>query len=118
MFSGKIVSDDNGISNNNNELQKPGDEKNRIGNTINIDHLETNALSPNSSEIPLIIPKPDGVTKIDEPEDMAKLFSFLQILTATFGSFAHGGNDVCNAIGPLIALWMIYKEGGYSCVQW
>lgn len=51
------------------------------------------------------------MTKIDEPEDVSKLFSLLQILTATFGSFAHGGNDVCNAIGPLIALWMIYKEG-------
>lgn len=29
----------------------------------------------------------------DKPETVA-LFSFLQILTAVFGSFAHGGNDV------------------------
>ena len=29
----------------------------------------------------------------DSPET-ARLFSFLQILTAIFGSFAHGGNDV------------------------
>ncbi|KAL5015426.1 hypothetical protein ScPMuIL_009696 [Solemya velum] len=47
----------------------------------------------------------------DKPE-AAKLFSFLQILTAVFGSFAHGGNDVSNAIGPVVALWVIALEGG------
>nr|XP_057925542.1 sodium-dependent phosphate transporter 2 isoform X2 [Doryrhamphus excisus] len=47
----------------------------------------------------------------DKPE-VFQLFHFLQILTACFGSFAHGGNDVSNAIGPLVALWMIYDQGG------
>ncbi|XP_062854989.1 sodium-dependent phosphate transporter 2 isoform X1 [Trichomycterus rosablanca] len=47
----------------------------------------------------------------DKPQ-VFLLFHFLQILTACFGSFAHGGNDVSNAIGPLVALWMIYDQGG------
>ncbi|OXA41696.1 sodium-dependent phosphate transporter 1-A isoform X2 [Folsomia candida] len=46
----------------------------------------------------------------DKP-GVGKLFSFLQIMTAAFGSFAHGGNDVSNAIGPLIALWLVYSHG-------
>ncbi|CAI9552431.1 unnamed protein product [Staurois parvus] len=44
----------------------------------------------------------------DKPE-VSLLFQFLQILTACFGSFAHGGNDVSNAIGPLVALWLVYE---------
>uniref|UniRef100_A0A673NFN7 Phosphate transporter n=1 Tax=Sinocyclocheilus rhinocerous TaxID=307959 RepID=A0A673NFN7_9TELE len=46
----------------------------------------------------------------DRPE-VSMLFQFLQILTACFGSFAHGGNDVSNAIGPLVALWLVYDSG-------
>lgn len=104
-----VIPNDDIASNNNNETQKKNAETG--GNVINIEHLEATTLSPNSSKVPLISSKMEEANKVDEPEDVSKLFSFLQILTATFGSFAHGGNDVCNAIGPLIALWMIYKEG-------
>uniref|UniRef100_A0A2K5UD48 Phosphate transporter n=1 Tax=Macaca fascicularis TaxID=9541 RepID=A0A2K5UD48_MACFA len=49
----------------------------------------------------------------DKPE-VSLLFQFLQILTACFGSFAHGGNDVSNAIGPLVALYLVYDTGDVS----
>ncbi|XP_018613876.1 sodium-dependent phosphate transporter 2 isoform X1 [Scleropages formosus] len=52
----------------------------------------------------------DDKEEKDKPQ-VFLLFHFLQILTACFGSFAHGGNDVSNAIGPLVALWMIYDQG-------
>ncbi|CAL8343084.1 unnamed protein product [Lota lota] len=48
--------------------------------------------------------------EVDHPA-VSSLFQFLQILTACFGSFAHGGNDVSNAIGPLVALWLLYESG-------
>ncbi|OQR67226.1 sodium-dependent phosphate transporter 1-A-like [Tropilaelaps mercedesae] len=50
----------------------------------------------------------------EETPEVARLFSFLQVLTAVFGSFAHGGNDVSNAIGPLIALWMVYATSNVN----
>ncbi|XP_075060669.1 sodium-dependent phosphate transporter 2 isoform X2 [Mixophyes fleayi] len=60
-------------------------------------------------------PQDDSMEEDKEEKDKSQvhlLFHFLQILTACFGSFAHGGNDVSNAIGPLVALWLIYQHGG------
>lgn len=39
------------------------------------------------------------------------LYSFLQVCTAAFASFAHGSNDVANAAGPLSAIVSIYNSG-------
>ncbi|XP_071806410.1 sodium-dependent phosphate transporter 2-like [Asterias amurensis] len=52
-----------------------------------------------------------------DPPEVVKLCSPLQILSAVFASFAHGGNDVCNAIGPLVALWSIFQSGGVAQKQ-
>lgn len=87
-------------------------------------------LTPNSSGVPLIVNKSfakkqndqnicaielqENPELLNENKSVSKLFSFLQILTAMFGSFAHGGNDVSNAIGPLIALWLIFTEGNVA----
>ncbi|CAH8475323.1 unnamed protein product [Schistosoma intercalatum] len=51
--------------------------------------------------------EPDPIDSVKDRPAEAQVFSSLQILTAVFGSFAHGGNDVSNAIGPLIGLWLI-----------
>lgn len=67
---------------------------NNVESAASFDNMLSTTLSPNSSKVPLIAGKPEAINKNEEPEDVSALFSFLQILTATFGSFAHGGNDV------------------------
>ena len=40
-----------------------------------------------------------------------RYFRYIQIFTAICDSFAHGANDVANAVGPYMALYAIYKTG-------
>jgi sodium-dependent phosphate transporter len=39
------------------------------------------------------------------------LYSMLQVFTATTASFAHGSNDVANAMGPLTAIYQVWNTG-------
>lgn len=87
LFSGKILTVNKTQSNNNNDPKENNTK-------LDVDQIEAATLSPNSSKVPLIASKTDTTIKSHESEDVSQLFSFLQILTATFGSFAHGGNDV------------------------
>ncbi|MBC8289310.1 MAG: inorganic phosphate transporter [Planctomycetes bacterium] len=42
-------------------------------------------------------------TDSEEFKQVEKIFVYLQVLTACFVAFAHGSNDVANAVGPLSA---------------
>ncbi|OXG85309.1 solute carrier family 20 (sodium-dependent phosphate transporter) [Cryptococcus neoformans var. grubii Br795] len=39
------------------------------------------------------------------------LYSFLQVLTACTNSFAHGSNDLANAVGPFAAIYYVWSTG-------
>ncbi|KAI3386537.1 hypothetical protein SNEBB_006071 [Seison nebaliae] len=47
----------------------------------------------------------------NDPPEIFHIFAFLQTLTAIFTSFAHGGNDVSNSIGPLVTIWITWSQG-------
>ena len=54
---------------------------------------------------------------LDENKDfyftsMEKIFGVLMIITAAAMAFAHGSNDVANAIGPLAAIYSVVDSGG------
>ena len=53
-------------------------------------------------------------TNSSEYQSVEKLFVYLQILSACFVAFAHGANDVANAIGPMSAILSVALAGGQS----
>lgn len=46
-----------------------------------------------------------------EHEAVERVFIFLQILTACYVAFAHGANDVANAVGPLNSIIAVLASG-------
>ncbi len=48
-------------------------------------------------------------SKQSQYEVVEKLFGFLQLLSASYVAFAHGANDVANAIGPVAAALDVVK---------
>jgi phosphate/sulfate permease len=66
-------------------------------------HSEAMHKSKRSQEIWSTAPEFD-----EHAEDM---FKYLQVFTACLLSFAHGANDVANAIAPLSAVYLIYQTG-------
>jgi solute carrier family 20 (sodium-dependent phosphate transporter) len=46
--------------------------------------------------------------------DAEQLFTYVQVFTACLNAFAHGANDVANAIAPLSGVLLIYQTGTLS----
>jgi PiT family inorganic phosphate transporter len=44
--------------------------------------------------------------------NVEKVFGLLMVVTACAMAFAHGSNDVANAVGPLAAVISVVQEGG------
>jgi len=58
--------------------------------------------------------KADSEKEVVTYQKVERIFIYLQILSAGFVAFAHGANDVANAIGPLAAVINIVKTGSVA----
>lgn len=56
--------------------------------------------------------------KADDPYNIEKKFVILQTMTACYIAFAHGSNDVANAVGPLYAGMNALGMAGISVPVW
>lgn len=52
----------------------------------------------------------DNVEKFDPKTE--RLFTWVQVFTAAFDAFAHGSNDVANAIAPFTSVFQLYNNNG------
>ncbi|MFT5235708.1 MAG: PiT family inorganic phosphate transporter [Shewanella sp.] len=53
-----------------------------------------------------------GAGRQNQFDNVEKVFAVLMVLTACCMAFAHGSNDVANAIGPLAAVVSVVESGG------
>jgi len=78
----------------------------RLGNGVNKDLHEITEIDDRTKSIH------DNAEVFDPRAE--EVFKYLQVFTAMCDAFAHGANDVANAMGPFAACYMIWREGEVS----
>jgi solute carrier family 20 (sodium-dependent phosphate transporter) len=86
-------------------VKGPGGWGQRLADATYNQDLRTQSLHENPKAAQIWA---DGEVFDEHAEEM---FTYLQVFTACLNSFAHGANDVSNAIAPISAVVYIYKEG-------
>ena len=77
----------------------PEDKENKLKTDFNTPVGETTIIEPGHCLF------------AEESPEICKLFSYVQVVTACCSAFSHGGNDVSNAIGPILGCWRIFQTG-------
>jgi sodium-dependent phosphate transporter len=76
--------------------------------------VSTDAIAVKENSVPVtenaIVPVVTSTAITEYDPRVEYTFRYLQIFTSICTSFAHGANDVSNAVGPLAAIWYIYQN--------
>ncbi len=85
-------------------LSSKGDKREDIGNIVHRIESYTAEMKEKSSQY----------ISSSNYQIIEKMFAALQILSASYVAFAHGANDVANAIGPVAGALDIIRHGGLT----
>jgi sodium-dependent phosphate transporter len=86
-----------------------------ISNKYIQEHVSQNSIElgiNNDTELKKVIDFNISAEKFSNETEEA--FKYLQIFSAICDSFSHGANDVANAIGPFVAIYLISKDTNLS----
>ena len=80
----------------------------------------TDTVQPSTNAVPAEIeaaPTEEELLLQHQLSTADRVFSYVQVMTACFNSFAHGSNDVANAVGPFTTVFILYHENIISPTQ-
>ena len=74
-----------------------------VGTSLNADPHSAVGVDERTTEVH------ENAEKFDKNTEA--FFTYLQIFSAIFDAFAHGANDVANAVGPFATIYIVYNSG-------